>query len=349
MAHATWTSVATGVSKQTVAAINQLIAARNEREAILGDSGDTSALVAPDNLQVKTTIYNLQTWCEDNSTNFADIYNGTGSKITNYDNTDDVLVWTRANFKTAIAGDADGWRRQVTWGVTVYGKAVVGDIIDSWLITDLQKAFGLLVWRRIGTSWSLNGATNNAADIHNYVYNEPPAMDGTIWNTESGIAEARWADNLQFGTVNSTPSVWYLVKSTGPTNYTFIWQMQRLAMSQAVPGVWPGFTPTVEFYINSRIPDFDGPTIEGTFDANNEDLIEDKFSLWETQINVATGGSFSSTDIGSDGGAWTQPIRTIQNSAGFDNWSIKGWQTTSSMNQYAIARFDLASGGFIYW
>ncbi len=205
--------------------------------------------------------------------------------------------------------------------VTAYGKQEVGDYIGYWLFNELRDVINLFLWKvraffsttREYLSASGSGATPAAGR----------AAADTDWLT---------ANTGAFSPFTSTRVT--IVDEDGDTN---IWVRREKFVTSASSTV----ASSVDFYIGATVQNVASATSD-IFDAQGSDVIEDKFSLFDTQANAAAGTVTSGWTA-----LLTQPTWAADPTVPGDRNSL-GWVRNippgATLSGFAVERFT----GFTY-
>jgi hypothetical protein len=309
----------------------------NERLAAAGGS-PLPAVAAGDSAQVYTLIRSWQEAVESLLPGFVVSHAG-GSPLAagHYDGAEDIPVYAdlAALFSAAGLAPRTTWRAYTTrpakGGVDQARKIDPGDVLFGPLFSDLQKIVKVLAW----TTLDLRE--------HAAIASESKLGQSTYWHSTwaAAVAEAAAAYNAASATSTSEYPRVDCQGAWAVGNLYWSW-IKRVRSKFTIPAGSPA--RSIDFYIKAvkLVPMLPGYT-ENVFDANSDDVIENKFSLWDTQ--GPTADAVDSSWIGSLALPDSGPGPVSQN----HQW--QGWCGGNNIDGglvgTAILRWNV-TGGFEY-
>jgi len=342
-----FTAITDDMDLQSAALANEYYVSFVER----GGSWSGDAPAAGEDIQLTSPVTverfhfkKMQTWIQnDAATTWVQSHETNGTLRANgyYDNKSTIDLWTWANFKLAT-GLTSGFRRATTWpadwtdysdAAYSYGPIQAGDIRGPWIFQDLQDAFKKLLW-------TLNISTDITPPLWKYVSGtnyKLATADGhdDVFAVAKALSEAEYdgSGSTQDDAPRSISRALHDEYSVPPPEYwrdyyeTALWA--RMAYLQAY-GVYTGVDCDAEFY--AYAVKTDAGIDHNTWNANGDDVLENKWSLWLTD-NDANGAATvtSSTRLGD----LTYPV-WVAEPALHDN-DAEGYRVT---DQAIIFRWD---------
>jgi hypothetical protein len=328
---------------------HELWDARGERNQILVASypsapaaGEIMQGAAP-TLTNPYSFRDLQDWIQIECVWFVQSHGVDGTPLATdfYDGQDTITMWTFANLMTAVAGGVASTSFRATtdypddWtdysdAAFSQAKIAVGDILGPWILADLQKAFNMLIWTRHYYEFTREGENNRK---------NGGATSEASWAAAKAAAETAYAGSTY---TDGTCLVWshgdYYVGLVG-------WQAILNRVYQYGTAVIPDdYAKSVDWYCYAKKethPFFE--VIE--FDANGDDVIEDKMSLWRTEAKAASSGTEWVTDTKVAGGSLTAPAWMTEPTSGQEK--CRGY-IIDSAQLYCVARWNVANGFTFY-
>lgn len=256
--------------------------------------------------------------------------------------------------------------------LTRYGRVRKGDVITSDLLTELYNAINELVWTKTSFGWTSKG--NGVDDEDNEWALASPPLDTEIYYLAFGdlqsVVNTQWDDGSGFTDNGVAPRAFSYTYGGWVEDIdapgTYIWVYWFLPSLGGSSGTSAGrryayaqiddntlatiLAHEVDFYAFAGInaintaADATVPDIY-TFDANGDDVLYRKYSLWDT-IGPSNDSGHISAALGNT--ALPQPnwaaTPTANNYPTGSDATFKGYDV---LNWAAVVRWDV-SGGFTY-
>lgn len=315
--------------------LNEFVDAINERDSARGGAGNlASTISAGDDAQAvgnSPVFENMRAW----QVAIESMYNtyfivshdaGTPRGAGYWDNKAAILKYASLTelFSAAGLSPQTGWRRYTTHpdetGSVAYGQIVAGDIIGPWIFEDLQKVLNVLVHTDSVDSASLiNGDTYSTG-----------TGDDFDWETAKTEAEGNWARSGDVDEFYAHSRAEWI----GSPSFIYQVRMDRSSGEVQLTGVWNDVTRDVDWY-------FRGAKYV-TWDAQGDDVIEDKYSLWLTDAPATNSTTVvSSTEIGD---ASVMPDWCAQPNGGATGL---GYAQSGANDHARVFRWNVTNG-FVY-
>jgi len=237
---------------------------------------------------------------------------GTKRATDYYDGEEDFVYWTLVTMLTVVSGSKATHFRRVE-GDTLptdwtdweddaysYGYITAGDIIGPWIFRDLQDVINLKVWTLFdgGTDWTEEGLTDNNVIGQDMDTNWADAKTGaevavTAHNGKRPCAFTKgwteWWDRDYYAVFYRTAMCAYFSGRWEEMPYAVA--LDWYGMAKFAEGKWDGDEWVVPW-----------PSWTIDFDANGDDVIQDKWSLFDTTLLAEGSATKTSTlTLGSSG------------------------------------------------
>ena len=313
-----------------IANVSAFVEAINERLIVYGNEPLPTKTV-DDDVQAAAWFASMQTAIENMYHSFVVFHppghydNSAFPDPTYYGGLEDLYANLAALFSAAGLSTST-WRAYTTHpddaGADQARGIEAGDIIGPWLFEDLQKVLKVMVLTLPPTKGGVSQEIKAGSG------------DGT-WAEATGEAEAAFA---AYTPISGYPAQAYsrAYRYNGDPA-TYLVYIQRGREKYSFSGIPTAFAHSVECYARAIIPWGYDPA---AFDANGDDVIEDKWSLFDT-ISPSTDASVETSWLGSIAGPPTWCSAPPEDA---DN--LLGWALSPSCFS-AIIRWNVA-GGFVY-
>jgi len=306
--------------------LNEFVDAFNERDHATGGAGAVaSAVSAGDDVQVRELIHAWQLLVEAAAANFYVSHDsGTPRGAGYWDGEDALIQYSTLEGVFSAAGlTQTDWRRYTVHpdagGTVAYGDFVDGDIIGPWLFEDIQKALNVMVH----TMGYLSVTAVNGDRYDGDAY-------GTTWAAAKTAAEATWARSGN----GARFTAWSRGIKYSPTSIRAT--LERQSAQVQIPNIWNDVSRDIDWYFRSAASSV-------TFDAQTDDVIEDKLSLWLTDAPATNSTTIvSSVEFGDATvkPSWCAEPNGGQTGLGYVGYSGSGWA-------WNLIRWNVTNG-FVY-
>ncbi len=286
-------------------------------------------------------------------TSFVRSHNDSGVALATdyYDGQATIEMWTFANLMKAVRGGTaqSDFRRATSyptdwanWADANYsvGKIALGtprDIFGPWIPTDIQKALNMLVWTKNPTLWGTDEDNRRQVEAQCDEYASPPPCNWAFVKTE---AETDWDGNAA-DNYGSTPTAYSQGFRQTPSWNVWHAYLYRQFSYLAGSGLWAGCKRAIDYYAKAT-------KFRDAFDAYGDDVLEDLWSLWETETPDPPLASFASPTALGKVGDGDKPNNPWCGEPAPDSYSGRGYQIVDTVDDgVVIARWNITDG-FVY-
>jgi hypothetical protein len=285
----------------------------------------------------------FQKWCEDNCGKFIQRWED-GVELP-LDDVAEINFWTWAKIlDQAPLGGGDGWTAVNSAGVTVFRRAEAGDRYGPWLMEDLRLVLNLLTMTAKEATWTDIEGIAEPTNAYTDTTTAAPGSQALAFDNFKIGAKAEYDSRSPSSTTGTPTARWQVNVRVSPAN-TGRWNYQGNVNRVYAKGQVSGLSAvekTIRFVVNTTTYDYDtnGEVINSVteytrqyYHTSSDDVIENKWSVWDTYTADTGTSKTTSTTLGSasilDNPSDPWPDYTTRPTDGTSMRGFTGWTLTT--------------------